>query len=500
MDGSTRAANAGPAMIPGQLGWLGIVRLGLVQSGLGAIVVLMTSVVNRVLVVELALPAVIPGALVALHYGVQILRPRWGYGSDVGGRRTIWIINGMAILACGGLGAACATALIASQPLAGLGLAGIAFILVGVGVGAAGTSLLTLLAGLVAPERRPAAATITWLMMITGIAITAYVAGQFLDPFSFVRLIAITAIVASFALLVTVVAVWKIEPTSAGAPARPNQKTSSQISSSQAPSSQTSASQTSASQTSASQTSASQTSASQASFREAFGQVWNEPQSRRFAIFVFVSMLAYSAQELLLEPFAGIVFRFTPGESTKLSSAQHGGVLVGMLFVAVTASLFAKRWFGSMRLWTFLGCVASAAMLFVIALGGVVDLPWSLQKSVFALGLANGTFAVSAIWAMMGLAGTDTAARAGLRIGLWGGAQALAFGLGGFTGTLAADISRHLIQPPALAYGVVFIGQAGLFLIGGALALRLGAAPSRTREVILLTDPQLIAGPTEVEA
>jgi BCD family chlorophyll transporter-like MFS transporter len=485
MDGSTRAANAGPAMIPAQLGWLGIVRLGLVQSGLGAIVVLMTSVVNRVLVVELALPAVIPGALVALHYGVQILRPRWGYGSDVGGRRTIWIINGMAILACGGLGAACATALIASQPLAGLGLAVIAFILVGVGVGAAGTSLLTLLAGLVAPERRPAAATITWLMMITGIAITAYVAGQFLDPFSFVRLIAITAIVASFALFVTVVAVWKIEPTSAGAPARPNQKTSSQISSSQAPSSQTSASQTSA---------------SQASFREAFGQVWNEPQSRRFAIFVFVSMLAYSAQELLLEPFAGIVFRFTPGESTKLSSAQHGGVLVGMLLVAVTASLFAKRWFGSMRLWTFLGCVASAAMLFVIALGGVVDLPWSLQKSVFALGLANGTFAVSAIWAMMGLAGTDTAARAGLRIGLWGGAQAVAFGLGGFTGTLAADISRHLIQPPALAYGVVFIGQAGLFLIGGALALRLGAAPSRTREVILLTDPQLIAGPTEVEA
>ena len=48
-------------------------------------------------------------------------------------------------------------------------------------------------------------------------------------------------------------------------------------------------------------------------------------KSRRFAIFVFVSMLAYSAQDLILEPFAGAVFGFAPGETTKLSSIQHGG-------------------------------------------------------------------------------------------------------------------------------------------------------------------------------
>ena len=68
------------------LGWLGIVRLGLVQTALGAIVVLTTSTLNRVMVVELALPATLPGALVAMHYAVQVLRPRLGYGSDVSGR------------------------------------------------------------------------------------------------------------------------------------------------------------------------------------------------------------------------------------------------------------------------------------------------------------------------------------------------------------------------------------------------------------------------------
>ncbi|TXM90237.1 PucC family protein, partial [Methylobacterium sp. WL116] len=79
--------------------WAQIVRLGLVQTALGSVVVLMTSTINRVMVVELALPAIVPGALVALHYAVQVLRPRWGYGSDVGGRRTPWIVGGMAALA-----------------------------------------------------------------------------------------------------------------------------------------------------------------------------------------------------------------------------------------------------------------------------------------------------------------------------------------------------------------------------------------------------------------
>ena len=75
------------------LGWLGIIRLGLVQTALGSIVVLTTATINRVMVVELALPAVLPGLLVGLHYGVQLSRPRFGHGSDLGGRRTPWIIG-----------------------------------------------------------------------------------------------------------------------------------------------------------------------------------------------------------------------------------------------------------------------------------------------------------------------------------------------------------------------------------------------------------------------
>ena len=96
------------------LSWLGIFRLGLVQTALGAIVVLTTSTLNRVMVVELSLPALVPGLLVGLHSAVQLSRPRWGYGSDMGRSRTPWIIGGMAALAVGGTCAAVATAWMAT--------------------------------------------------------------------------------------------------------------------------------------------------------------------------------------------------------------------------------------------------------------------------------------------------------------------------------------------------------------------------------------------------
>ena len=186
-------------MNPASLGWLGIIRLGLVQTALGAIVVLTTSALNRVMVVELALPATLPGLLVGLHYALQMLRPRMGYGSDMGGRRTPWIIGGMAVLALGGVLAAAGTALMAEALWAGIALAVLAFLLIGAGVGAAGTSLLVLLASRTAPARRAAAASLVWIMMIAGFVITTAIAGRLLDPYSPMRLVAVAGGVSAIA-------------------------------------------------------------------------------------------------------------------------------------------------------------------------------------------------------------------------------------------------------------------------------------------------------------
>ena len=84
-----------------------------------------------------------------------------------------------------GLGALIATGAILIFPHSfSLGLAASlgAYALIGLGVGASGTSLLALIATTTAPQRRAGAATVTWLMMIFGIAVTAGTVGTLLTP------------------------------------------------------------------------------------------------------------------------------------------------------------------------------------------------------------------------------------------------------------------------------------------------------------------------------
>jgi BCD family chlorophyll transporter-like MFS transporter len=429
-----------------RIGWPGIVRLGLVQAALGAIVVLCTSTMNRVMQVELALPAILPGTLVAWHYALQVLRPRLGYGSDVGGRRTPWIVGGMALLAGGGVLAALATAWMGSSLAGGIALAVLAYTLIGIGVGAAGTSLLVLLAKRVDEPRRPAAASVVWLMMILGIALTAGIGGKLLMPFSGLRLVEVTAAVAALALAMSALAVWGMEDDAA--PAAP--------------------------------------AAAPPPFRVAFGQVWGEPQVRHFAILVFVSMLAYSAQELIIEPFAGAVFHLPPGQSTQLVGVQHQGVLTGMLLLALAGAASARWRIGSLRSWMALGCFASSAGLLAMASAGSVGPDWPLATSFFLLGMANGFFCAAAIGSMMQLAGRGREAREGVRMGLWGASQALAFGLGSLAGSSAVDLARALLGSPVAAYAAVFAGQAVLFLLAGVLSLRTGTAANGQPEAELV--------------
>lgn len=430
------------------LGWIGIVRLGLVQAALGAIVVMTTSTLNRVMVVELGLPALLPGLLVGLHYAVQATRPRMGWGSDVGGRRTPWILGGMAVLGAGGTLSAIAVAWMHTQRDAGLALAVLGFVMIGLGVSACGTSLLVLLAKRVPQARRAAAATTVWVMMIAGFAVTAGVAGGLLDPYSPARLVQVTAGVSVLALAITVLAVWRLE----GAPAI------------------------------ASDVATAPADAERPTFRQALREVWAETTARRFTVFVFVSMLAYSAQDLILEPFAGTVHGYTPGESTRLAGVQHGGVLLGMLLVAAAGTL-ARRpglaWLGSLRGWTLGGCIASAFALAGLAVAGVMSAggqAWPLRENVFLLGVANGAFSIGAIGSMMQLASQGRASREGVRMGLWGAAQGIAFGLGGLAGTAASDLARWLIAQPGSAYACVFALEGVLFAVSALLAARIAIA------------------------
>jgi BCD family chlorophyll transporter-like MFS transporter len=324
----------------------------------------------------------------------------------------------------------------AAMPLPGLVLSVLAYALIGAGAGASGTSVLAFLAASTAPHRRAAAATIIWLMMIFGIAATAGIVGALLDPYTPARLLGIVACVSAGAVVLTVLALFGLEK--GGAAPLP---------------------------------------AVRQPLRDGIAEIWAEPQARRFTLFVFLSMTAYFMQELILEPYAGLVFGFTPGQSTSLSGAQNGGVFLGMLAVGIAATGLG---IGSLRAWVVGGCVGSAVTLLGIGLIGPLQVNLILPLTIL-LGLCNGVFAVAAIGAMMALAGQGRTRREGTRMGLWGAAQAIAAGVGGLTGAVAVDALRLLLAPE-LAFASVFAAEAVLFLVAALLALRV-IDPGRDRHL-----------------
>ena len=412
------------------LSWLSIVRLGLVQMCLGAVVVLMTSTLNRLMVVELSLAATLPGALVAIHYLVQISRPKWGFLSDIQGNRTKWIILGMIILAVGANLAALCIPLYSFNATAATILSFFAYIIIGLGVGASGTSLLALLATHTIQHRRAAAATITWLMMIFGIAVTATVVGKLLDPYSVERLIKIVFGLTLVTVAITFISTLNIERGLSSIKRNVNKSQS---------------------------------------FLTGLKVIWANSQTKRFSVFVFLSMTAYFMQELILEPYAGIVFSFTPGQSTSLSGMQNGGVFLGMLAVGIACTGFK---FGALKNWVWAGCMGSCISLVLIALAGQSPEIVPLAPLVFGLGIFNGMFAVAAIGSMMSLASQNNDSREGTRMGLWGAAQAIAAGFGGLLGTVLVDLLRLANFSHADAYGTVFIFEAALFALAASIATR----------------------------
>ena len=434
-------------------GWLQILRLGLIQACLGAVVVVTTSTLNRIMVVELALPALLPGCLVAWHYAVQMVRPRMGFGADKGQRSTPWMMGGMLVLGLGGVMAATATVWMATQPWLGGALAFLSFSLIGLGISACGTSLLALMAKQVPDDRRAPAATAVWMMMIVGFAVTAGVVGKLIDPYSPQVLLQVSACLSGVTSLITALCLWGLEkPT-------PMHNLEVAVPASEA-----------------------EARLQGQNFKAALREVWADRVARTFTVFVFTSMLAYSAQDLILEPFAGVVHGFTPGQTTQLSGWHHMGVLIGMLAVAGAGSRWVAGRLGSVQAWMVGGCWMSALATVGLVSSALV-LDWPLRANVVCLGVANGAFSIAAIATMMRLAGEGGAGREGTRMGLWGAAQAAAFGLGGLLGTAASDLAHALLGEQSTAYAAVFALQALMFVVSAALALQLRKGPAQPAPV-----------------
>jgi BCD family chlorophyll transporter-like MFS transporter len=287
-------------------------------------------------------------------------------------------------------------------------------------------------------------------MMIGGFAITAMIIGVLLDPFTPERLFVVCSSVTLVLLLMAFVAIWDIEK-----PEESRTKDADQVTSTD--------------------------------FFSALSEIWTEKETRLFSIFVFMSMFAFSMQDLILEPFAGTVFDMTPGETTKLSGMQHLGVLLGMAFISIICSgFFIFKKISSLKLWISLGCFLSAFSLLLLSFIALGKTSFTLRETVVLLGVSNGIFSIAAIGLMMQLARQGLKKREGIRMGLWGAAQAIAFALGGLMGTIFSDLFRYLFSSDREGYATVFLIESGLFLIAMAISFGLYSKKQKAVKKILV--------------
>ena len=429
------------------MNWFSILRLGLVQLCIGSSVVIPLSTLNRLMKVELALPATIAGFLIALHYAVQLTRVNWGYLSDKTQNRSQWIIFGMLILGIGGVLASVSIPLIESNFAYGIMLALFSYTLIGFGVGAAGTPLLALLASYSSKSQKGFAASITFLMMILGLAITGITAGIILDPYSHQKLIKITTSLAIITNILSYLSLKNLEKSLLNnADARIPNSIRYDV-----------------------------------PFLTGIKKIWMEREARLFTIFIFISMGAFSMQDPILEPFAGEVFGFAVGESTKLDGFHKVGTLIGIILIILclskfrigfgSFSIFKNERLGSEKLWLITGCLFSALSLFIISLLGLTYRdPGILNSVVFFFGISNGVFTAGILGTMLHLASRGSGDNnTGTRMGIWGAAQAYATMIAVFFSTVLVDILGLMMNSLPSVYGIVFLTAASFFIAAAFL-------------------------------
>ncbi|MBB4197210.1 MFS transporter [Rhodoblastus sphagnicola] len=403
-----------------------LLRLSLFQVSVGMALVLLVGTLNRVMIVELGAPASLVGIMVSLPLVFAPLRALIGFRSDnhtsaLGWKRVPFIWKGT-LLQFGGLSIMPFAILVltgqghANHAPVWLGYlgGGAAFLLVGAGLHMIQTVGLALATDLAPPESQPKVVGLMYVSLLLGMIVCAQVFGYFLTEFSPARLIQVIQGAAVATLILNVTAVWQQEARKPG---------------SGAPSS-----------------------ARLPSFREAWVNFTSGLGAIRRLVAVGFGTMAFSMEDVLLEPYGGQVLHLTVGQTTKLTAT----LAIGGLFGFALASRVLSRGADPFRMASYGALVGIPAFLAVI-----LAAPFN-SMALFALGTAligfgAGLFGHGTLTATMQTAPDD---QAGLALGAWGAVQASAAGIAIALGGVIRDVVAGLpIEQPfgaATPYNTVY--------------------------------------------
>lgn len=416
-------------------------RLSMFQMSIGMAVVLLTGTLNRVMIVELGVPAWLVAVMVALPLVFAPLRALIGFRSDVhqsvlGWKRVPFIWMGT-LLQFGGLAIMPFALLILSGDTQGpiwygTVAAVLAFLLMGAGMHTTQTAGLALATDLATEEARPRVVALLFVMLLIGMFLSSLVFGLLLRDFSQLRLIELIQGAAVVTMVLNLWALWKQEPR------RPKQRV--------------------------------EAAEEKPSFIAQWRELRKDKAARRLLLAVALGTAGFAMQDILLEPFGAQVLGLSVSGTTLLTALLASG----MLSAFVVAARKLGRGQDRNRVAAH-GVLIGVFGFAIVSLVGAIQSGWLFALGVGLIGFGNGYFAVGTLTASMALSsGTNH----GFILGAWGAVQATAAGLAVAAGGAMRDVFSSLAANGALgrpiddpAVGYIFVYQIEIVMLFATLVV-----------------------------
>ena len=392
-----------------------LLRLSLFQVVIGMVTALLVGTLNRVMIVELQVPAWWVALAVAIPMVFAPLRTLIGYRSDthpsaLGLRRIPYLWMGTLLL-FGGLSIMPFALLLLSEPEHAnlwLGQVGacLAFVLVGAGIQVTQTAGMALAHDLATEEKRPRVVALLYSMLLVGMIGSSAVFGLVLDSFSPEKLIQMVQGCAVLVAVLNLASLWKQEARQAKRGRRES-----------------------------------------GGFALSWRELMAEPQMRRFLWTLGLGTFAFNMQDIVLEPYAAEILKLDVGMTSSLTALSAGGALL--------AFMLSSRWLSgglnACRL-ASLGVVLGLPAFAMVIFSGPLESAWMFRIGVGLIGFSGGLFSVGMLVTAMGL---GDARLGGLVIGTWGAVQATSAGAAMALGGALRDGVSALAMSGAMGEALV---------------------------------------------
>ena len=437
-----------------------LLRLSLFQISVGMASVMLLGTLNRVMIVELGVGAMIVACMIALPVLIAPFRALLGFRSDnyrsaIGWKRipylwfgSLWQFGGLAIMPFALL--VLSGAQTVGPSWAGEVLAAIAFLMTGLGLHMTQTAGLALAADRATEDTRSRVVALLYVMFLVGMGISAVIIGWLLRDFSNLQLIRVIQGAALAGLVLNMIALWKQEKVSPMSKAE--RETPLPL------------------------------------FRDAWSDFIKGGQSGRLLAVVFIGTMAFNMQDVLLEPYGGQVLGLSVSSTTLLTAMWAMGALLGFAFAAHLLSLN-KDPYRMAGKGLLVGLVAFPVVIFSAPMESTL----LFFTGTGLIGFGGGLFAISTLTSAMVVPAEGLAGR-GLALGAWGAAQATAAGLSvALGGTLRDWIDLlalrgtlgEALATPTTGYSFVYHSEIVLLFVAlvvlGPLARVKRHAPSNQK-------------------